>query len=116
MLDFSDLGVYRLLLLLRESPELWDFYRTNLSGLAEYDQKQGNELLKTLEAFFASLGNLARTSEVLHVHRNTLLYRLKRIQEITGMDLDNAEDRLALWLSLKAHRVLESMDHFDGEG
>ncbi|MEM8534546.1 MAG: helix-turn-helix domain-containing protein [Chloroflexota bacterium] len=116
VLDFSDLGVYRLLLLLRESPELWDFYRTNLSGLAEYDQKQGNELLKTLEAFFASLGNLARTSEVLHVHRNTLLYRLKRIQEITGMDLDNAEDRLALWLSLKAHRVLESMDHFDGEG
>jgi purine catabolism regulator len=93
VLDFSDLGVYRLLVLLRESPELWEFYRATLATLADYDHRQGAELLKTLETFFANLGNLARTAEALHVHRNTLLYRLDRIGEISGLDLGDAEDR-----------------------
>lgn len=110
VLDFGDLGVYRLLLLLRESPELWDFYRTTLAALTDYDRKQHAELLKTLEAFFANLGNLARAAEALHVHRNTLLYRLERITEISGLNLDDSEERLALWLALKAHRVLQTLD------
>ncbi len=110
VLDFSDLGVYRLLALLRESPELWEFYRATLAPLADYDRTQDAELLKTIEAFFANLGNLTRTAEALHVHRNTLLYRLGRIAEISGLDLDNAEDRLALWIATKAHRVLQTLD------
>jgi PucR family transcriptional regulator, purine catabolism regulatory protein len=96
--------------LLRESPELWEFYRANLAALADYDHKQGAELLKTLDAFFANLGNLARTADALHVHRNTLLYRIERIEAIGGLKLENAEDRLALWLALKAHRVLQTLD------
>jgi purine catabolism regulator len=111
VLDYGDLGVYRLLLLLRESPELWDFYRATLVQLADYDRSQHGELLKTLEAFFENLGNLARTAEALHVHRNTLLYRISRISDISGLNLENAEDRLALWLSLKAHRVLQTFDN-----
>ena len=95
---------------LRESPELWEFYRATLASLAEYDRLQDAELLKTLEAFFANLTNLTRTAQALHVHRNTLLYRLGRIAEISGLDLEDAEDRLALWLALKAHRVLLTLD------
>jgi purine catabolism regulator len=110
VLDFADLGVYRLLILLREKPELWEFYRSTLSSLADYDREQRAELLKTLQAFFDHLGNLARTAESLHVHRNTLLYRLDRIRDISGMNLDDPDDRLALWLALKAHRVLLSLD------
>lgn len=110
VLDFGDLGVYRLLFLLRESPELWEFYRATLAALADYDLKQHAELLKTLEAFFANLGNLAQTSEALHVHRNTLLYRLRRVGEISGLDLEDPEERLALWLALKAHRVIRTLD------
>jgi purine catabolism regulator len=110
VLDFGDLGVYRLLALLRESPELWEFYRATLAPLADYDRLQDAELLKTLDAFFANLGNLTRTAEALHVHRNTLLYRLGRIKDISGLNLEDAEERLALWLALKAHRVLRTLD------
>lgn len=110
VLAFSDLGVYRLLVRLRETPELWTFYRETLARLAEYDQRQGAELLKTLEAYFNHLGNLRAASEALHVHRNTLLYRLERIKEISGMDLDNAEEHFALWLALRAHRVLSTLE------
>jgi purine catabolism regulator len=112
---FADLGIYRILVRLRETPELWTFYRETLSALAAYDQrqggdKQGGELLKTLDAYFSHLGNLRATSEALHVHRNTLLYRLERIKQISGKDLDNAEEYFALWLALRAHRVLRSME------
>src|SRR5262249_15937843 len=65
VLDFGDLGVYRLLALLRVSPELWEFYRATLAPLADYDRAQDAELLKTLDAFFANLGNLTRTAEAL---------------------------------------------------
>lgn len=110
VLSFSDLGVYRLLVRLRETPELWTFYRETLSPLAAYDQKQDGELLKTLEAYFNHLGNLRATSEALHVHRNTLLYRLERIKQISGLDLNNADEHFALWLALRAHRILRTME------
>ncbi|MCU0495662.1 MAG: helix-turn-helix domain-containing protein [Chloroflexaceae bacterium] len=115
VLAFNDLGVYRLLVRLRETPELWTFYRETLSALADYDRKQGSdkqggEFLKTLEAYFNNLGNLRATSDALHVHRNTLLYRLERIKQISGLDLDNAEEFFALWLALRAHRVLRTLE------
>jgi purine catabolism regulator len=110
VIAFGDLGVYRLLVRLRETPELWAFYRETLSALAAYDQRQGGELLKTLDSYFAHLGNLRATSEALHVHRNTLLYRLERIKDISGLDLNNAEEHFALWLALRAHRVLGSLE------
>jgi purine catabolism regulator len=112
VMAFGDLGVYRLLVLLRESPELWTFYRETLAPLVNYDNKnnQAGELLKTLEAYFNHLGNLRATSEALHVHRNTLLYRLDRIQQISGLDLNNAEEHFSLWLALRAHRVLSNTE------
>lgn len=114
VLAFGDLGVYRLLVLLRDAPEMWSFYRETLAQLVAYDNKdnkQPGELLKTLDAYFNHLGNLRATSESLHVHRNTLLYRLERIEQISGMDLSDPDHHFALWLALRAHRVLSHPDH-----
>jgi PucR family transcriptional regulator, purine catabolism regulatory protein len=110
VLAFGDLGIYRLLVLLREEPEMWSFYRETLSNLVKYDHKQGGELLKTLEEYFNHLGNLRATSEALHIHRNTLLYRLDRIQQISGMNLEDSEEHFALWLALRAHHVLSTAE------
>jgi purine catabolism regulator len=109
ILSFSDLGVYRLMVLLRDSKELWSFYSETLSKLVDYDQKQQGELLKTLEAYFDHLGNLRATSDALHVHRNTLLYRLERIQQISSLDLSDSEKYFALWLALRAYKVLKGL-------
>lgn len=103
---FSDLGVYRLLLELRSSSELRSFYHQTLSALAEHDRANGGELLHTLDGYFAALGNLHQAAEQLHIHRNTLIYRLRRITEISGLSLKRAEDVLALQIALKAHRIL----------
>ncbi len=104
-LAFKDLGVYRLLSLLAGSPELKSFYHETLGELAE-DTPQHAEFIATLEAFFEEHGNLTRTAKRLHIHRNTLLYRMDRIKEISGLNLSNPETRLAVHLALRIRRIL----------
>jgi PucR family transcriptional regulator, purine catabolism regulatory protein len=98
---FGDLGIRRLLFPLRDSPELRTFYAEYLGALESYDERHGTELIRTLEGFFTHHGNHVRAADALHLHRNTLLYRLARIQAISGLDLDDAEVRLAAQVALR---------------
>jgi PucR family transcriptional regulator, purine catabolism regulatory protein len=103
---FEDLGVQRLLFQLRDNPELASFYEDLLGKLQAHDEKHGAELVNTLEAFFECHGNHVRTAQRLHLHRNTLLYRLERARGVLGVELDDAETRLALQVALKIGRVI----------
>lgn len=101
----ADLGVYRLLLTLREHGELEPFTRRALEPLLR-DNRHGDTLIETLEAFFACNGNSTKAAEKLHLHRNSLLYRLNQARELLGQDLDDPETRLTLQLAIKGRRVL----------
>jgi purine catabolism regulator len=103
---FEDLGVQRLLFQLRDNPELASFYDDLLGKLQAHDERQGADLVNTLEAFFEWNGNHVRTAQALHLHRNTLLYRLERAKQVLGVELDDAETRLALQVALKIGRVI----------
>ncbi len=105
-LFIGDLGVYQLILSLSDRDKLADFCEVTLGTLSEYDSRQKADLLKTLEAFFNCHGNLSQTAESLIIHRNTLLYRMNRINEIAGIDLNRPETRLALHLALTIRRLL----------
>src|SRR5260221_7366341 len=106
-LYFGDLGVYRLLSLLLETAELRSFYRETLGDLAA-ERYANDEFITTLETFFEEHGNLSQTANKLHVHRNTLLYRMDRIAQIGGFDLENPETRLAVHLALKIRRLVSN--------
>ena len=73
------------------------------------DYEGGGELLRTLEAYFDNNGNLSQAAESLYIHRNTLIYRMERIAEISGLDLDNTETRLAVQLALRIHRMIDNV-------
>ena len=105
-LYIGDLGVYQLILGLDDRKKLLDFCNQTLGSLTEYDMRQNADLVKTLEAFFNCHGNLSQTAESLIVHRNTLLYRMNRINEIAEIDLNRPETRLALHLALTIRRLL----------
>lgn len=102
-LYFPDLSVNRLLLQLENHPELSAFKDEILGPLLEYDSKE--QLVQTLESYFKHNGNLSQAADSLFIHRNTLIYRMERIAEITGMDLDKTETRLAVQLALHIHRM-----------
>lgn len=96
----ADLGLYRLLRHLQGQPDLETFYQQTLAPLVAYDQEHGGELVATLEALLAAGGNVSRTAQALHLHRNSLIYRLDRIQQITGLTPTDPEDAFTLKLAL----------------
>src|SRR5437660_686441 len=102
---FADLGLYRLLYALQPLPEPRAFRDEALERLRPKDR--GGVLLQTLEAYLATNGSPTDAAERLHLHRNTVLYRLGRIEDLLGVDLRDAEVRLGLHLALKIGDVLE---------
>jgi purine catabolism regulator len=100
---YEELGLYRLLADLRDRDSLERFCEDVLGALLRYDTAHETELVHTLEVFFQQNSNVSQAAQVLYVHRNTLNYRLDRIAEITGVDLNDAEARLCLQLALKIH-------------
>lgn len=103
LLYFPDLSVYRLLFQFEHNPELIAFQEEILGPLLAYDG--GQELLQTLEVYFAHNGSLTQAAEALFIHRNTMSYRLERIAEIAGLNLDKPESRLAVELALHIYRI-----------
>jgi PucR family transcriptional regulator, purine catabolism regulatory protein len=102
---FSELGLYRLLYALQPLPEMRAFRDDALARLQAKDR--AGVLLQTLHAYLATNGSPTDAADRLHLHRNTVLYRLGRIEDLLGVDLRNAEVRLSLHLALKIGEVLE---------
>ncbi|MEZ4865398.1 MAG: helix-turn-helix domain-containing protein [Caldilineaceae bacterium] len=103
---FGDLGLYQLLTTLGSNGEATRFYRKTLGRLLGYDESKNAELVQTLEAFFECHGNLSQTAARLHIHRNTLTYRLEQISTITQLDLNDADARFSLQFALKLRPVV----------
>jgi purine catabolism regulator len=102
---FKELGLYRLLYALQPLPELRAFRDDALARLRAKDR--GGVLLQTLGAYLATNGSPTDAAQRLHLHRNTVLYRLGRLEDLLAVDLRDAEVRLALHLALKIGEVLE---------
>lgn len=108
---YGDLKLYQFLLSIKDRnlEQLKRFYDESLQPLVEHDEKKQGDLIRTLNGFFDANGNLAQAATKLDVHRNTLVYRLERISELTGLNLDDADNRLILHLALKVQRVLATI-------
>jgi hypothetical protein len=72
-----------------------------LGGLEEYDRRHEADLVHTLETFLDCSGSWIKCAALLHVHVNTLRYRMRRIEELTGRDLGRFSDRVDLFLALQ---------------
>ncbi len=74
-----------------------------LGPLLEYDTRRGTDLVRTLGAYFGCGGSLTRAKDELHVHVNTVVQRLDRIQALLGRDWNSPERALELQLALRLH-------------
>lgn len=102
---FDKLGVLHWLRHLPEHLLHDNIYIDAIQKLVEHDTIHRTELLHTLEGYLDAGTASAATADALHVHRNTLHYRLERIEELTGMDLKDANARLNLHVALKSYRL-----------
>jgi purine catabolism regulator len=79
-----------------------------LGPLRAYDDDNNSNLLPSLRAFLENNRSWQRTAERLHIHKQTLHYRMKRVTELTGRRLDSTSDVAALWYALEAEALLRS--------
>ncbi|MEQ2455345.1 PucR family transcriptional regulator [Flavonifractor hominis] len=107
---FEDLGLLRLVYASEPEAEIDTFVHETLRGLLDHSQPRSSELLQTLESYFRNYGNLKRISEEMYAHYNTVVYRLKSIREITGLDVHIPAQRFQLELALQLYR-LTTLDH-----
>jgi hypothetical protein len=77
------------------------FRRLLLGPLTEYDRAHNANLIGTLDTFLRCSGSWRQCAEQMHVHVNTLRYRLQRVEQLTGRDLSRFEDRVDFFLALR---------------
>ena len=108
VLSYEDLGAYKYLLRVAVDGGIRDATVDAVSRLAEYDTQRGSQLVLTLEEFLRRHGNISATSETLFVHPNTLRQRLRRIAELSGLDL-RKDDWLMIEIAVKMVKLEQAL-------
>jgi DNA-binding PucR family transcriptional regulator len=102
---FEDLGLYKLLFKI-DIKDLNCIYQETIGLLMAYDAAQESELTRDLIGLLEANGNLNHAAEQLFLHRNTLRYRLQKIEEITGRSLAIHTDRTTLQVGVMVGEIL----------
>ncbi|MBN8866513.1 MAG: PucR family transcriptional regulator [Solirubrobacterales bacterium] len=106
----EELGSGLLLGILARDSEAVEIARGILQPIIDYDEQKGRDLLHTLDVFIRYHGNTSAASRALYMNRHSLMYRGRKIEELTGYSLDSYEDRFRLDLSLHILRLAGEID------
>ena len=96
VLSASSMGIYKFMFKSGNQQEILEYCNNRLKSLEEYDHANGTFLQDTLIEYYMNGFNVGKTAEALFIHRNSLQYRLKKIEEILEMGLDDAMEYLDL--------------------
>jgi GAF domain-containing protein len=107
-MTYDELGPYKYLLRMSLDSAVRDSQRDLIAKIADYDRQRQTSLLRTLEEFLRRRGNISATAEALYVHPNTLRQRLRRIQELSGLDL-RRDDWLLIEIAVKMVKLQEAL-------
>ena len=108
VLTYEELGAYKYLLRIAVDGGIRDATVDAVSKLAAYDAQRGAQLVATLEEFLRRHGSISATSEALYVHPNTLRQRLRRIGELSGLDL-RRDDWLLIEIAVKMVKLQQAL-------
>jgi GAF domain-containing protein len=108
VLTYEELGAYKYLLRIAVDGGIRDATVDAVSKLAAYDAQRGAQLVSTLEEFLRRHGSISATSEALYVHPNTLRQRLRRIGELSGLDL-RRDDWLLIEIAVKMVKLQQAL-------
>ncbi|MBH8608684.1 PucR family transcriptional regulator [Thermoactinomyces sp. CICC 10521] len=98
---YANTGLFRALLTLASNPEMQEITLSTIGALIDYENQRGLDLMNTLTAYIRNQGNVSQTARALNLHRQSLLYRLRKIESLTGRSLVDPDDLFLLELSIK---------------
>lgn len=106
---YSDAYFYHIFEICETVEDLQFFIHPAMMKLLYHDQDHNSELLKTMHCFLETPGNPARIAEKLHIHKNTLLYRMNKIKALTNCTLEDGDEVMSMGLSYKLMRYLKML-------
>lgn len=109
LFEYEDYYVYDLLNIAGGKTDLKDYCHQSLEILLRYDMSNGTDYFETLHEYLKHAMNKTRTADILYIHRNTMDHRIRKISELTGMDLADGEDCFKLFLSYKIYRLVNKI-------
>ena len=109
VVDSSKLGFFRMLAKPENKEQLWSCIPESLYKLYDYDTQKKGDLVDTLECFLNNNQSQKKTSKEMFVHYRTIMYRLRKIVEITGIDFSNPAEMLIVRNGLMLMRIVEKM-------
>jgi GAF domain-containing protein len=109
VMTYDELGPYKYLLPMSLDGAVRDSHQEAVGRLAAYDYERSTSLFRTLEEFLHRRGNISATAEALYVHPNTLRQRLRRIMEISEVDL-RRDDWLMVEIAVKLVKLRQALD------
>lgn len=105
---FEQLGLLHWLYQLPDKALEDNIYFRALSKLDSSQTEQHKQLFGTLEVFLEYGGRMKEAAEALYVHRNTLTYRLERIEDLIGLELRDSNTQINLFVALKSYKLQQS--------
>lgn len=107
ILSYRNLGIFRIFYEVSDRNELLEFYNDIMGPLLKYDKQNNTEFVKTLDILFENKMNHIKTAQSLYIHRNSLVYRLNRIEKILNLKLDDPTTLLELQTCILIGRFLD---------
>ena len=107
--EYPKLGIFRMLAAIPDLSDVDSFVREWLGSLLDYDARRKAELVHTLTQYLEHGGNYDATAAELSVHKSTLKYRLQRIRELTGLELNDPDVHFNLQLATRAWGTLQAL-------
>ena len=107
VVDCSKLGFFHIFANIKDEKQLRTYIPDTVHEIHQYDVQKNGELIDTLECYLNHKQSIRKTSELMGVHARTVSYRLQKIAELTGMDLDNMAEMLAVRNGIIILRILE---------
>lgn len=97
---YSDLGLYKVILSVEDKQILKEFYDENLKSIIKYDELNETDYMKVLESYLRNNGSVKAVSQELFYHKNTICYKINKIEEILNIDFSDFKIRANLYLSI----------------
>ncbi len=107
--EYPKLGILRMLAAIPDLRDVEGFVREWLGSLLDYDERRNADLVRTLTVYLEHGGSYDATAAALSVHKSTLKYRLQRIRELSGLELNDTDVHFNLQLATRAWGTLQAL-------
>lgn len=100
MIFYEDLGYYKLLIAIEDQEVVEAYYKETIEPIVRYDSFNQTDLRSVLESYLRHSGSVKDTAEEMFIHRNTVNYKIKKIEELLQIDLSDLNNRIKLTMGL----------------